>query len=240
MIDIHCHILPEVDDGARTLEDSLAMARKAVNEGIHTIIATPHHKNSQFENPKENILEKVIMLNEKLSQENIPLKVLPGQEPRINGTLVEDYEAGEILTLAEGKYIFVELPTAHVPRYTERLLYDVQVKGLMPIIVHPERNQEIIKNPDLLYKLVKNGTMTQITAASICGKFGKNIRKFTEQLVDANLTHFIASDAHNITSRSFCFQEALDEIKTSYGSDMVYYFTENAELLILSDGCRYR
>lgn len=233
MIDIHCHILSGVDDGSKDLDESLVLAKAAVSEGVHTIIATPHHKNGTFENPKQSILPKVEELNHVLNKENIPLTILPGQEPRIYGELLEDYYNGNILTLANGeKYLFIELPSGHVPRYTEQLLYEIQMAGLTPIIVHPERNQEIIENPDILYQLVKRGSLTQITASSVAGYFGKKIKKFSLQLIDANLTHFVSSDAHNVSNRSFKINEALDEIEKKYGVDMVYQLTENAALLV--------
>ncbi|MFE8698115.1 tyrosine-protein phosphatase [Cytobacillus sp. FJAT-53684] len=233
MIDIHCHILSGVDDGSKDLNDSLELAKAAVKEGIHTIIATPHHKNGSYENPKQAILQKVDELNKLLTKEKIPLSILPGQEPRIYGELLADYHKDEILTLANGgQYLFIELPSGNVPRYTEQLLFDIQMAGLTPIIVHPERNQELIERPDVLYQLVKKGALTQITASSVAGYFGKKIKRFTSQLIDANLTHFVSSDAHNIQNRSFKMIEGLDEIEKQYGVDMVYLFTENAELLI--------
>ncbi|PLR76035.1 tyrosine protein phosphatase [Bacillus sp. V3-13] len=233
MIDIHCHILPGIDDGARTMDESVAMAKLASREGIRTIIATPHHQNGKYNNTKEDILIKVAELNQALKDAFVPVQILPGQETRIYGEILEDYQKEEILTLNNGnQYLFIEFPSAHVPRYTERLLYDIQMKGLVPIIVHPERNQEIIERPELLYQLVKKGALTQITAASVAGHFGKNIKKFSLQLIDANLTHFVSSDAHNVSTRSFKMEEALDLIEKRYGVDMIYYFIENAELLV--------
>lgn len=232
MIDLHCHILAGIDDGAQSLEDSLVMARAAVQEGITTIIATPHHKNGRYQNPKEDILVKLAELNQRLKEEKIDLEILPGQEPAINGELVEDFDAGQIMTLNDTNYVFVELPSDHVPRYTEKMLFDLQLKGLVPIIVHPERNREIHERPELLYKLVEKGALAQLTAGSICGKFGKKIKSFSEQLIEANLVHFIASDAHNVTSRAFHLGHAYDLIEKQYGTDMVYLFTENAELLV--------
>ena len=233
MIDIHCHILPGIDDGAQTIEDSVLMAREAVSEGIHTIIATPHHKNNQYSNEKNSILTKVTDLNKHLESEGIPLTILPGQENRIYGEIIEDYlSGGKILPLAETSYLFIEFPSGSVPNYAERLFYELQTEGLIPIIVHPERNQEIIENPDLLYKFVNSGALTQVTAGSVCGYFGKNIKKFSRQLIEANLTHFIASDAHNVQNRSFKMVEAFEQVEKSYGMDMVYLFRENAELLV--------
>lgn len=232
MIDVHSHILPGVDDGAQTVEDSLAMASEAVKEGIHTIIATPHHKNGKYENIKSSIINNVFELNSRLEKENIPLTVLPGQENRIYGEIIEDMELDNILTLNHSQYLFIEFPSSHVPRYTEQLLFDLQLKNIIPIIVHPERNQELMEQPDKLYKLVTNGALTQVTAASLAGYFGKKIKLFSQQLIEANLTHFIASDAHNTSSRGFKMGEALDFVESKFGVDMVYMFTENAELLI--------
>jgi protein-tyrosine phosphatase len=233
MIDIHSHILPGIDDGAKTIEDSIDMAEKAVSEGIHTIIATPHHMNGKYDNTKSDILPLVSELNERFKQENINLEVLPGQECRIYGEILEDYQKGEILTLnQDSTYLFIEFPSSSVPRYAERLLYDIQVEGLTPVIVHPERNAELIERQDKLYKLVKNGAATQVTASSLVGYFGKNIQKFSQQIIEANLAHFIASDAHNINNRTFKMEEAMNYIEKKYGIDTVYYYTENAEMVI--------
>ncbi|MEH7482986.1 CpsB/CapC family capsule biosynthesis tyrosine phosphatase [Neobacillus drentensis] len=232
MIDVHCHILPGIDDGARDLSESIEMAKKAVEQGIHTIVATPHHLNNRYENPKQTIIDRVRELNKILLEEKIDLNVLPGQETRIYGEMVEGFETGEILPIDNTQYILVEFSSSHVPRYTEKLFYDLQTKGLIPVIVHPERNQEIIERPELLYQFVKKGALTQVTAASVCGDFGKKIKTFSLQLIEANLTHFIASDAHNTSNRTFKMREAFDSIQAKYGNEMVYLFEENAELVI--------
>jgi len=232
MIDLHCHILSGIDDGAQTDNDSLDMAKLAVQEGITTIIATPHHNNGRYENPKQNILVKVAELNKRLQAEKIHLNILPGQEPAITGELAEDFDNGQVMTLNGTNYLFVELPSDHVPRYAEKLLFELQLKGLVPVIVHPERNREIHERPELLYKLVEKGALAQLTAGSVVGSFGKKIKSFSEQLIEANLVHFIASDAHNVTSRAFRLGQAYDLIEKQYGIDMVYLFQENAELLV--------
>ncbi len=233
MIDIHCHILPGVDDGAKTIEDSMKMAKEAVDEGIHKIIATPHHKNGQYENEKIVVLDKVAELNTRLKAEGIPLTILPSQEVRLFGEWMEEYEKGSILPLAEGSpYVMIEFPSSSIPRFADKLFYEMQLRGFIPVIVHPERNQEIVQNPDKLYHLVKNGALTQITAASLVGAFGKNVQKFSKSLIEANLTHFIASDAHNITNRNFKMREAFDYVEKNYGADWFFFFKENAELLV--------
>jgi protein-tyrosine phosphatase len=233
LIDIHCHLLPGVDDGAKDFQESIEMAKAATAEGITHIVATPHHNNGKYSNSKEQIIAKVREMQDALQKENIPLTILPGQELRINGDILQDYENGKLLTLNDaGKYVLIELPSNHVPRYTEQILFDFQMKELTPIIVHPERNQEIIENPEILYQLVKKGACTQITASSVTGHFGKKIKKFALDLIEANLTHFIASDAHNVTTRPFRMQEAYEMIEKEFGFSTVFYFRENAELVI--------
>ncbi|MFD6506074.1 tyrosine-protein phosphatase [Bacillus sp. NPDC060175] len=233
MIDLHCHILPGIDDGAQTVTDSLAMAQKAVQEGIHTIVATPHHQNGKYKNERTSIIHQVKQLNDELQQNEIPLKILPGQEVRLYGDLLEDYEASKIVTLNEtNKYILIEFPSNHVPRYAEQLLYELRVKGMIPIIVHPERNAELIERPDKLYNLVSKGALTQVTAGSLLGKFGKKIKKFSLQLVEHNLTHMIASDAHNTTSRGFHLAESYELIGKEFGMNVLSDLKENPYLLI--------
>jgi len=233
MIDIHSHIISGLDDGAKSLNESIMMAKIAVNEGIHTIIATPHYIDGEYNINKLEILKKVNELNETLESEDISLRILPGQEIRIHGDLVKEYRAGNYSSLNDGgKYLLLELPSNHVPRYTEQLLYDIQFEGLTPIIAHPERNKGFIENPSSLYNLVKNGALTQITASSLIGTFGKKAKKLSYQLIESNLTHFIASDSHNCSSRVFNMKKALNLIQNKYGMDQAEYFTRNAELLV--------
>lgn len=232
MIDIHSHILHGIDDGAKTPEDSMAMAQAAIQEGITTIVASPHHKNGNYDNYKTDILHHVQALNDLFQAHAIDLKVLPGQEVRIYGEVTEDITADEILPVNHTKYILIEFPRTSVPRYAAQLFYDMQVAGYIPVIVHPERNEVLMQDHEKMYEFVKRGALTQITAASLVGKFGKETQTFTHQLIQANLTHFLASDAHNTTSRGFCMQEAYAEIQKTYGADTYYMFMENAELLV--------
>lgn len=238
MIDLHCHILSDVDDGAKRLQDSMRMAKVAFSQGIHTIIATPHHKNGRYINIKEQVVEKVKSLNEQLKIEGIPVTILPGQEIRLYGDIIKDYERGELLSVNDNsKYIFIEFPSNSVPNFTDRLFYELHMKGLIPIIVHPERNNQIIENPSILYNLINKGALSQITAASLVGRFGKKIKKFSFELIDHNLTHAIASDAHNIEGRNFFMEEAYEIIKKIYGVDMVDIFHNNAFSIVNGKAC---
>lgn len=232
MIDIHSHILPGIDDGAQTEEDSIAMAKAAIQNGIDTIVATPHHKNRTYDNVKADIIQHVTILNQLFEANGLDLQVLAGQEVRIYGEIVEDIEKGEILPINNSKYILVEFPTDSVPHYTEQLFYDIQVAGYVPVIAHPERNRELLNNHTKMFELVRNGALTQVTAGSLLGAFGKQMQQFSHQLIASNLTHIIASDAHNTTSRTFNLHEAYEVIKSKYGVETYYMFVENAHLLL--------
>ncbi|MCA0987061.1 tyrosine-protein phosphatase [Guptibacillus algicola] len=233
MIDIHSHILPGIDDGAKTIDDSLAMARQAYDQGITKIVASPHHRNGTFVNEKAIILKEVELLNERLQQEGIGIEILPGQENRIYGELVEDIKGDDLLTVNEtGNYILIEFPSSHLPRYANKLLFDLQVNGIIPIIVHPERNREIMENPDKLYKLIQEGALSQLTGSSVTGKMGKKIQKFSMDLIYHNLAHFVASDAHNITNRPFDLGDSFEAVEREFDISTRYMLQENAEDMI--------
>jgi protein-tyrosine phosphatase len=171
-------------------------------------------------------------LNDIIKQHDIPLTVLPGQEVRIHGDLLKNLAENDIVALADTSYLFIEFPSDHVLRYAEQLLFDLQLKGFIPVIVHLERNGEIMERPERLYQLVKRGVLTQLKVSSVSGHFGKNIKKFSLQLMEVKLAHFIASDAHNTTNRPFRMREAYDVINKEFGIDAMYFFQGNAELLI--------
>ncbi|MDV2684416.1 CpsB/CapC family capsule biosynthesis tyrosine phosphatase [Alkalihalophilus lindianensis] len=233
MIDLHCHILPGLDDGPKTIEESVEMARRAIEEGITEIVATPHHKHPTYSNEASIVRETVIELNKRLREENLDLKIHPGQEVRLYGEVVEDLTTKTTITLADHEmYLFIEFPSNHVPRYAAQLFYQLQLNGYTPIIVHPERNSKLLENPDKLYDFVQNGALTQVTSSSLTGHFGKKIKQFSNQLIEANLTHFVASDAHNVDSRPFRLRESYAEIAQKHGEEKVRYFQENAQLIV--------
>lgn len=233
MIDIHCHILNGIDDGARTLEDSLAMAEMAVAEGITHILVTPHHKNGKYENVKKDIVKLTDDLQKELDKRGIALTLFSGQEVRINGDLLTDIERDDILFVDEdNQYVLIEFPTLAIPHYAESLFFQLQQKGITPIIVHPERNQAVIDDPNVLLTFIERGALAQLTASSYVGVFGKDIAELSRKLIEANLVHILASDAHNTRGRSFHMQEAFSKLEKEFGSEKVSIFQENAKDLI--------
>ncbi len=233
MIDIHSHILSAVDDGAKDHIETIKMAKAAVENGITKIIATPHHQNGVYNNDGTKIIKLVLELNEILQRESISLEVLPGQESQFYVGYVDDLILGKILPLNNSYYIFVEFPYNEIPRYAEKLLFDISSLGYIPIIPHPERNSAIRENPNKLYQLVKHGALTQITSGSLLGHFGKEVENFSYKILKANLTHFVATDAHSASGkRGFNLREAYKMIETRLGKEMVSYLQDNAEKLV--------
>lgn len=195
MIDIHCHILPGVDDGPADTEQALAMARTAVKDGITDIIATPHISDA-FQ-ATEEIARRTKELNQALQQEGIPLTIYPGAE------LPSHYDLAVWgnYTINNGKYILIEFPHSHFPSVGARLLEKGLSQTFWPIIAHPERNPGVIRNPNLLEPLIKMGVKIQITAESILGTFGPAIQQCAHYLLRRDLVHFIATDGHPMFNR---------------------------------------
>lgn len=222
MIDLHCHILPGVDDGAKNIQDSILMAEKAVSQGITHILCTPHHMNGIYENTATKVIRDVERLQDVLDKKGIPLTLLEGQEVRIFGTLLDAIDSNEILfTDLENKYILIEFPTSDVPLYTEQLFLKLLSLGHTPVIVHPERNMYFREEPNRLIPFIEMGVITQLTAPSILGIFGKKIQKTSIQMMKQNLLHTVASDAHNLNHRTFYLKEAYDYIGMKFGIEKV-------------------
>lgn len=230
LIDIHSHILPGLDDGAQDLEVSLEMARAAAADGISKIIATPHVISDDFPNDREKIMEALYLFRQTLQQEKIPLEILPGGEYRLEADLPQRLKSGEIITLNDkGSYLLVELPGTILPPFFEQVMYEIQLQGVTPIIAHPERNFVIMENPRIIKEMTDRGILAQITAASIIGDFGKDIKKSAWQLIKQGSAHFIASDSHYYKGRrSPKLSEAAAEIKKQLGEQAVlFFFHEN-------------
>ncbi len=211
MIDIHTHILPSLDDGPKTIEESIELCKIAANDGIKTIVATPHSKDGVYEAKSDETLRKVKELNIKLKEIQLDLEILPGAEAHINERLVKDIESGEVLTINNGrKFLLLEVPFFFVPPATDKLISNLRSIGIVSIISHAERIIKFQKNPEILDQLVKSGTLIQITAQSLTGDFGSRERKCAEWLLKHEMVHFIASDVHSLVGRPPILSQALE------------------------------
>lgn len=220
MIDIHTHILPAIDDGARDLEESLAMARLAVERGLTKVVATPHVARFGYFPAADEIREKVAEMNLALAKENIPLEILTGAEYLLEPDLAERAEKNQVVTINDrGRHILVELPETMVPHYTEEVLYALQLTGLTPVLAHPERNRALMEKPDFLQELVRRGVLLQVTTGSVTGIFGGEVQKNSFRLIQRGMVHFIASDAHSTGRRSPGTMQAASEIRKRWGEE---------------------
>lgn len=196
MIDLHSHILPGVDDGARTMDDSLALARDAVIDGISAMVATPHVRHDYPTDPAvmAGLVERLRLA---LAEGGIPLDVLPGGEIALEPLMGMDAAMLDRFSLGgSGRYVLVEFPydgwPLPLPEQVDRLV----TMGVTPIIAHPERSADVQERPGRLAPLVEAGAMAQITAASLDGRLGRPSYRAAVSLLDQELAHVIASDAH--------------------------------------------
>ncbi len=199
LIDLHAHIVPGVDDGAKSFEESLQMLQMAGADGIESIVATPHV--FSFHNTIKDIAEIIKQVQEfleRLKQHPVKPRVLRGAEVFFTTNVMEYLkEYGESLSLNGSSYFLLEFPFEFVFPGTRDFIFNVLTEGWIPIIVHPERNKVIQRNPAFLYDWVKTGALIQVNAGSLKGLFGEDARITSFHLLHHNLVHVIASDAHS-------------------------------------------
>jgi protein-tyrosine phosphatase len=210
MIDLHCHILPGIDDGAAELSVSLDMARMAVADGVSVIACTPHILPGVYHNTGAGIGEATERLQQGLDREGIALKLVTGADNHIAPDLVAGLRSGKHLGLAGSRYVLVEPPHHVAPPRLDDLLFNVMVAGYVPILTHPERLTWINAHYDLIERLAGAGVWMQITAGSLAGVFGRNARYWGERMLEEGYVHLLATDAHDVGRRPPVLSEGRD------------------------------
>ncbi|MGI8439249.1 MAG: tyrosine-protein phosphatase [Thermoleophilaceae bacterium] len=200
MIDLHTHILPGLDDGPATIEESLDLARAFVEAGTTTVVATPHVR-EDYRVDAARIGRAVAELHAALAVEEVALEVVAGGEVAVTKVLDLDEAELRAVALGEGPYVLVESPYTYTGELLERALFDVQLKRLRPLLAHPERSPCFLGDLPRLAALVERGVLCSITAGSMAGRFGGTVRAFTLRLFEAGLVHAVASDAHGLGGR---------------------------------------
>jgi protein-tyrosine phosphatase len=200
MIDLHSHVLPGIDDGPETIEGSIELARGAVTAGTRTLVATPH-VSWTYPNDAEEIAELVDRLNTRLDTEEVELEVLAGAELAM--TRLVDIRAEELsrLSLGSGPWLLVEPPFAAAVTGLDTLVFDLMRQGHRVLIAHPERCPAFHRDPGMLREFVGEGILTSITAGSLVGRFGGEVRRFAMALARDGLIHNVASDTHDTVNR---------------------------------------
>lgn len=236
VVDLHCHILPGIDDGSKSWEASLKLARAAVADGVTHALCTPHTLNGRYTNHKQDVIKLTEEFQDRIDQAGIPLTVFPGHEVRLSGCLTEALDNEDILFCDEdGHYMLLELPSNEVPHYTKNMVYELTRRGITPIIVHPERNKEILANPQKLQEFLEMGVLAQITASSYTGLFGKEIEDCSREFIKAGQCAFFASDAHDLPRRQYQLGEALNKLAKEFGEDKKQKYLDNAQAVINGD-----
>lgn len=235
MIDLHCHMLPAIDDGAQELDTALKMATMAVEDGITRTACTPHIYPGLYENTAEGIRQATLAFQQELKQAGIPLEITYGADVQIVPELVEGLNTGRIPTLHGSRYFLFEPPHHIVPPGMMELIYDVMASGYVPLITHPERLTYIDDEYDMFAEAARKGAWIQLTAGSVTGRFGKHVQKITERFLKDGITHLIATDAHNLGNRSPNMSEAREAAAVWLGDEEANRLVVDRPLAVLED-----
>jgi protein-tyrosine phosphatase len=232
MIDLHCHVLPGIDDGPDTIEQSLTLARAAAAAGTRTLLATSH-VNWHYPNDADTLAQLTEDLNIRLRAEGVSLQVLPGAEVAMTYAL--ELDSAELLRfgLGGGPWVLIEPPFTPVVQNLDLMLMNLRRSGLRILLAHPERCPAFHRDPQMIESLVDAGVLTSITAGSLVGRFGSEVRRFSLELAQKGLIHNVASDTHDTTRRPPGIRE---ELEASGLGAMSQWLTVEVPEAILSGG----
>ena len=197
MYDLHAHILPGVDDGAVTPEDTLAMSRVAAETGTKVVLATPHRKDVTEDWSVPYLRSLIADMNAQNQAHGVDLSLVLGMENHLDTDLPAEIAAGRALPMNGTRYILIEMPFFGRAGFLEDTLSEVQSMGLIPVLAHPERIEAFQEDPELLRRFLKNGMLSQITSGSVIGFWGEEVKKFTHSLLEQRMAHVMSSDTHH-------------------------------------------
>lgn len=219
MIDLHCHILPGIDDGAPDLDTALAMAAIAASDGIRVIAATPHIYPGLYDNTMDGIDAAIGRFRRELKRGEIDIELVIGADVHMDPALIAGLRGGRIPTLNRSRYFLFEPPHHVAPMRLVETCFDLLVAGYVPILTHPERLTWIGDHYDEMRELVARGVWMQLTAASVTGRFGRGAEHFALKMLDDRLVHILATDAHHSTKRPPILSEARALVAKRLGAD---------------------
>ena len=235
MIDLHCHILPGVDDGASDLSVSLDMARAFVADGVTQVACTPHILPGHYFNTGATIRPAVAELQAVLDREDIPLQLVAGADNHVVPDFVSGLHSGHLLTLGGSRYVLVEPPHHVAPPRLDELFFSILAAGFVPILTHPERLAWIKDRYPLMQRLAGSGVWMQITAGSLSGAFGRNARYWAERMLDEGLVRILATDAHDTTRRPPNLREGRDLAAARVGAREADFLVVTRPMGVLAD-----
>lgn len=237
MIDIHSHILNEIDDGSKSLDMSINMLKKSEEVGVQAIVATPHFMRGRFEVSYDEVIKAVEEMRNTAKDNGIEIEIYAGQEVYYSRNMLEYYNDKLIGTINNSRYMLIELPMLEFNLdEVINTIYELQIRGIVPIIAHPERYKPFIKKPSLINALIKEGMLFQMNAASIVGDFGKDVKKTSKIFLENNIYSFMGSDAHRDRGRDTDISEALKILEESQKQA----FISNATSIIKNEEVNFR
>ena len=202
MIDLHCHILPGIDDGPKNLDESLEMARIYIEAGYFQVVATPHHvPGTTWMSSREEIEHKIVELNQALNDEGLNLEILPGMEIAFDPTIIDLLGNGQLLTLGQSSYVLIEAPFQQFPLGWEQMIFAVLSKGYSILLAHPERCAQLAAGPNLVGRMVESGIYLQVNWDSFLGYNGRQALRMARYMADNGYIHCLATDSHNPIDR---------------------------------------
>ena len=220
MIDIHCHILPEVDDGSRSLNESIEMAMIAKEQGITKIVNTSHYHPDFRYKKGEELLKELEDFNNVLKENMIDIEVLIGNEIYYTKDLIKEIDELDFYTLNNSRYILIELPPTNFPKDLCNIVYELKEKNYIPVFAHVERYREVQEKPELIYEVINAGAIIQVNSHSILGKSGKELQKVCNTLLNRNMVHVVGTDAHSSKRRTPIFLDAYKYVSEKYSKEM--------------------
>ncbi|MGR8980884.1 MAG: tyrosine-protein phosphatase [Gammaproteobacteria bacterium] len=238
MIDLHCHMLPFLDDGSKSMEESVKMAEYAVSQGIHSCVMTPHINPGRYDNDKERIWPLFQLFRRKLQQQHIRLRVYMGAEVRLTSEVPEQVRQDKIPFIGhwnDSRVMLLELPYDIIPVGTEKLLNWLIERNITPMIAHPERNKTIAAQPSKVLTFIEMGCLLQVTAGSVSGQFNESSQKCALTLIKNGLVTVIASDAHNLVKRPPSMLKAMEILKNVIGETKANRLVNANPAMILSN-----
>jgi protein-tyrosine phosphatase len=233
MIDMHTHIIPELDDGAVDEGTATAMLKLASDHGTGVIVATPHVIEGEWLPEWDRITAGCDLLRRIVKRDNLNLMVYPGAEVALHMDILSRITGPGQYCINGGNYLLTELPAFEIPSFTEDFFFILQTRGITPILAHPERHPEIARQPEILLEWVRKGVYVQLNGSSIIGKLGERIAKTAELLLLNNLVHCVGSDAHGIQSRRPKLTDTAEKLKNLVSEEHAYrILIENPQKII--------
>lgn len=235
MIDFHTHILPNVDDGAKTIDDTYKLLEEAKKAGFDSVISTSHYMEEYYEVNVETREKLIQEISNEISNRNIDLKLYLGNEIYITENIVNLLKEKKATTINDTKYVLFEFPLNIKPMNMFDIIYDMLEYKVVPILAHPERYSFIQKEPDIVYDLIEAGALMQVNYGSILGMYGESARFIARKLFENDMVHFLGSDIHRVNSIYPKVPEALSRIKEIIGEDKLEELTTINPGLVLEN-----